>query len=67
MLHLLKMVSRQSKWSSKLWRRLWIASSIFVASTKVNSVVVAMGVAVMLAGDSVVGVAVGVAAVSEPW
>jgi hypothetical protein len=44
---------------------IWIASSnSFVVSTKVNSVVVAVGVALMLVGDAVVGVASDVAAIS---
>ena len=43
------------------------ASSIFVTSSKVKSVVAVVGVALMLAGDSVVGVAVGVATASVPW
>ena len=63
------MVSRQAKWPSKRWHRLWIASNIFdifVASSKVNLVVVAMGVALMLVGDAVVGVASVVAEMSGP-
>ena len=61
------------KLASMASRRLcirWIVSSILVmvmASSKVNSVVVAMGVALMLVGDAVVGVASDVAAMSGLW
>ena len=43
------------------------ASSIFVTSSKVKSVVAVVGVAVMLVGNAGVGVASVVAAVSGPW